>query len=196
MDRLMAPDISDMLEFVLRATVLLSAGLALAWFARKGPAGGRHLLWTMTFAFLLGLPVMSLLGPSWELPLLPSPGGMARQPLPESPPVDVVSDGLIALAVPEPDPPPPGARSTATVTVGKPLPPTRPISLALLLWGPWLRRRAGIVGDGRASFRRTCSRGRSASRHKGASAGGRGPPAAGDSRRRAALRQPRLQPHR
>lgn len=134
MDRLMAPDISVLLEFVLRATVLLSAGLALAWVARKGPAGGRHLLWTMTFAFLLGLPVMSFLGPSWELPLLPSPGGMARQPLPESPPVDVVSDGLIALAVPEPDPPPPGARSTATVTVGKPLPPTRPISLALLLW--------------------------------------------------------------
>ena len=143
MDRLMAPDISVMLEFVLRATVLLSAGLALAWVARKGPAGGRHLLWTMTFAFLLGLPVMSLLGPSWELPLLPSPGGMARQPLPESARVDVVSNGLIALAVPEPDPPPPGARSTATVTVGKPLPPTRPISLPLLLWA--LGCAAGLV---------------------------------------------------
>ena len=78
MDWLMVPDAPVMLGLALRATVLLSAALALAWLARKGPAGVRHLLWTMTFALLLALPVLSLLGPSWELPLLRSPSSAPR----------------------------------------------------------------------------------------------------------------------
>jgi len=136
MDRLMVPDFPAMLELVLRATVLLSAALALAWVARKGPAGVRHLLWTMTFALLLGLPFLSLFGPSWQLPLLPSPGDVPRHALPGSVPVDVVSNGLITAAAPEPGSAesPPGARSTAAVTAGEPLPPTRPLPLPFVLW--------------------------------------------------------------
>ena len=42
MDWLMVPDSLIMLGLVLRATVLLSAALALAWLAPKGPAGVRH----------------------------------------------------------------------------------------------------------------------------------------------------------
>lgn len=136
MDRLMAPDFPVMLDLVLRATVLLSVALALAWVARKGPAGVRHLLWTMTFAFLLGLPFLSLIGPSWELPLLPSQGDAPRQARPGSAPVDVVVNGLIPPAVPEPGaaPSPPGARSTAAVTAGEPFPPTRSLPLPFLVW--------------------------------------------------------------
>ena len=73
MDALLTPVSMGMLELALRATILLTAALALAWLGRKGPAGVRHLLWTMTFALLLGLPVLSLLGPSWEVRILPSP---------------------------------------------------------------------------------------------------------------------------
>ena len=54
-DSLLAPDSLSMPGLVIKATILLSAALALAWLARKGSAGVRHLLWTMTFALLLGL---------------------------------------------------------------------------------------------------------------------------------------------
>ena len=136
MSWLVVPDLSVMLGIVVRATVLLSAALALAWVARKGPAGVRHLLWTMTFALLFALPFLSLFGPSWQLPLLPSPGDGPRQALPGSAPADVAFDGSITVAVPEPepDPSPPGAGSTATVMVEEPLPPTRSLPLPFLLW--------------------------------------------------------------
>ena len=148
MDWLMVPDSLIMLGLVLRATVLLSAALALAWLARKGPAGVRHLLWTMTFALLLALPVLSLLGPSWELPLLRSPSNAPPQPLPASAPVDVASDGLITLAAP--DPPLPSAGFTAA-GVEKPLSPTRPIPLPFLLWA--LGCAAGLASLAMSSLR-------------------------------------------
>ena len=148
MDGLMVPDFRIMLELVLRATVLLSAALALAWLARKGPAGLRHLLWTMTFALLLALPVLSLLGPSWELPLLRSPSSASPQPLPASAPVDVASDGLITLAAP--DPSLPGAGFTAAA-VRKPLSPTRSIPLPFLAWA--LGCAAGLASLAMSSLR-------------------------------------------
>ncbi len=192
MDRLMVPDFPVMLELVVRATVLISAALALAWVARKGPAGVRHLLWTMTFALLLGLPFLSLFGPSWQLPLLPSPGDPPRQALPRSAPVDVVPDGLIT----------PGGTRTRTRPVatwcpvhcgrhdGRAVAANATASPSVPALGARLRRGAGLVGDGRASFRETCSRGTSALRPRRAAAGERGPPAAGNARRRAALPQP------
>ena len=103
MDSLLAPDSLSMPGLVIRATILLSAALALAWLARKGSAGVRHLLWTMTFALLLGLPVLSLLGPSWDVPILPSFGSPAPQrpsPLMEAPAVDVARDAPSRLLPP------------------------------------------------------------------------------------------------
>ena len=135
MDSLLAADSLSMPGLVIRATILLSAALALAWLARKGSAGVRHLLWTMTFALLLGLPVLSLLAPSWDVPILPSPGSTAPQrpsPLMEAPAVDVARDGRVTLAAP--DTPLPKAGSAA-VAVSDPLLPPRSIPLALLLWG-------------------------------------------------------------
>ena len=72
---------SSLLELVVRATILLSAALALAWLARRGPAGVRHLLWTMTFALLLVLPALDFIGLSWEVPILPSGSPPAEQRL-------------------------------------------------------------------------------------------------------------------
>ena len=135
MDSLLAPDSLGMPGLVIRATILLSAALALAWLARKGAAGVRHLLWTMTFALLLGLPVLSLLGPSWDVPILPSSGSPAPQrppPLMEAPAVDVATDARVTLAAP--DTPLPEAGSAA-VAVADPVSPPRSIPLAILLWG-------------------------------------------------------------
>ena len=135
MDSLLAPDSLSMPGLVVRVTILLSAALALAWLARKGSAGVRHLLWTMTFALLLGLPVLSLLAPSWDVPILPSSGSPAPQrpsPLMEAPAVDVARDGRVTLAAP--DTPLPKAGSAA-VAVADPLSPPRSTPLALLLWG-------------------------------------------------------------
>ena len=55
-----------------KATVVLSVALVLAWLVRRGPAKTLHLLWTTTFAVLLVFPLLSLLAPSWDLPILPA----------------------------------------------------------------------------------------------------------------------------
>lgn len=57
---------------VAKATVVLCLALALAWLARRGSARTLHLLWTTAFLLLLALPVLSLLGPSWSVPILPA----------------------------------------------------------------------------------------------------------------------------
>ena len=135
MDFLATPGAQGMLELAFRATIPLTAALALAWLARKGPAAVRHLLWTMTFALLLGLPVLSLLGPSWEVPVLPSLGGAhPGPPLPvEAVPVaGTTPGGFITLPSPEASLRDPGP---SAVPVAKPLAPSRPVPLPLLLWG-------------------------------------------------------------
>ena len=135
MDLLSTSGAQGMLELAFRATIPLTAALALAWLARKGPAGVRHLLWTTTFALLLGLPVLSLLGPSWEIPLLPSPGGAHPGPLlpVEAAPVAGATPGGF-ITLPAPDPPVSDAGLTA-VPVARPPAPSRPVPLPLLLWG-------------------------------------------------------------
>ena len=135
MDSLMTPDSLGMPGLVIRATILLSAALALAWFARKGSAAVRHLLWTMTFALLLGFPVLSHLAPSWDLPILPSPDTATPQPpVPsEAPAVFRGRDASIRLATP--DPLPPETTGAAAGTVVEPVPPRRSIPVLLLLWG-------------------------------------------------------------
>ena len=57
---------------VAKATVVFCLALALAWLARGGSARTLHLLWTTAFVLLLALPVLSLLGPSWSVPILPA----------------------------------------------------------------------------------------------------------------------------
>ncbi|MDE0358479.1 MAG: hypothetical protein OXN92_12220 [Gammaproteobacteria bacterium] len=57
---------------VLKATLVMCLALALAWLARRGSARTLHLLWTTTFVVLLALPIVSLLGPSWPVPILPA----------------------------------------------------------------------------------------------------------------------------
>ena len=57
--------------FVIRATVVLATGIALAWLMRKRSAQVRHRLWTATLLLLLLLPALTFRAPRWEMPLLP-----------------------------------------------------------------------------------------------------------------------------
>ena len=65
----------DALVPAAQVTLVLLLALALAWFMRRGSSRTLHLLWTATFALVLALPVLGLLGPSWEIPLLPAREG-------------------------------------------------------------------------------------------------------------------------
>jgi len=133
MDWLIAPQFQSMFELVVRATILLSAALALAWLTRKGPARIRHLLWTVTFALLLVLPVLSLLVPSWEVPIIPSKGsGPPAVVSPEPAPVNGAANRSITLPAPAPTLPEAGP---TRVPVRAPIPPKRSIPIPLLLWG-------------------------------------------------------------
>lgn len=71
-DLLFAPGWSGLLGLASRATIVLAAALTLAWLIRRAPAATRHQLWTLAFVLLLALPVLTLIGPSWNLPLLPA----------------------------------------------------------------------------------------------------------------------------
>ena len=63
--------VTGMAGLVAKATGVLCLALGLAWLARRGAARTLHLLWTTTFVVLLALPALSLLGPSWPVPILP-----------------------------------------------------------------------------------------------------------------------------
>ncbi len=69
-----------LVDLVARATILLSVSLAFQWLTRRGAAATRHHLWTLTFALLLLLPVLRLVGPSWEMPLLPQASRPSEEP--------------------------------------------------------------------------------------------------------------------
>ena len=91
---------------VSKATVVLSVALILAWFARRGSAKTLHLLWTTTFAVLLVLPVLSLLAPSWDLPILPAQATAIEHHLPGNTASDRSSKANSASAGPQPHPVP------------------------------------------------------------------------------------------
>lgn len=62
---------TGMVGLVAKATLVLCLALGLAWLARRESARTLHLLWTTAFVLLLALPVVSMLGPSWTVPILP-----------------------------------------------------------------------------------------------------------------------------
>ena len=94
-----------------QVTCMLLVAFVLAWLGRRGSPGTLHLLWTTTFVLVLALPLLGLIGPSWEVPLLPtaadaprpalSPGSSAT-PLADMVPVPLPDDTAMREAlVPE-----------------------------------------------------------------------------------------------
>ena len=124
-----------LIELAARATVLLAVATALAWLVRRRPARVRHLLWTTTFALLLGLPALSLVGPAWEVPLLPAPAADTRavRPAGRTPAPPVVREPAGELPPPPPGRVSPRPASTPTRETEPPS-PSRALPLPLLLW--------------------------------------------------------------
>jgi beta-lactamase regulating signal transducer with metallopeptidase domain len=60
-------------EIVLRATALLLAAIAIAFFLRRSSAELRHLVWTLSLAGALLIPLFYLSFPAWRWAVLPAP---------------------------------------------------------------------------------------------------------------------------
>ena len=58
------------LVFALRATVLLLAALVATQFLRTSSAATRHLVWTVAVAGVLALPVLTVVLPAWNVPVV------------------------------------------------------------------------------------------------------------------------------
>ena len=129
-DLVVMPELSSLLELAGRATIVLGVALAFAWLVRKGSATARHHLWTLTFALLLALPVLTLAGPSWDVPLLPSAGRVADEAL-----VEPLADPAPSeLATPTGAFPFSASIDAAVPATTEARPQWRVISLPLLLW--------------------------------------------------------------
>ena len=60
-----------LLDGAIKGTAVLLLALGAARLLKSAPAALRHLLWTLALICLLIVPVLSILVPSWRLPLLP-----------------------------------------------------------------------------------------------------------------------------
>ena len=78
-----------------QVTCLLLVALVLAWLGRSGSPRTLHLLWTTTFVLVLALPLLGLIGPSWNVPFLAAAAGEPAPALSpvfgEPPPEDIGS---------------------------------------------------------------------------------------------------------
>lgn len=76
----------DASSLLLKATILIGAGLLAARLMRKTGADARHALWTATVCGLLVLPLLGAVLPEWRAPLptvlsgLSAPGGLLGSP--------------------------------------------------------------------------------------------------------------------
>ena len=138
-DLVVMPELSSLLDLAGRATIVFGFALAFAWLIRKGSATARHHLWTLTFALLLVLPVLTLVGPSWDVPLLPSADRAANEALIE-PLADLAGDSSFSATI------------DAAVPASTEAPPAwRWSSLPLLLWA--IGCGAALVSVGVGIFR-------------------------------------------
>jgi beta-lactamase regulating signal transducer with metallopeptidase domain/protocatechuate 3,4-dioxygenase beta subunit len=62
-----------LLDVALKATVVLLAALLFCLLARRASAAARHLSWSVAVYALLALPLLALVLPAWQVPLLPGP---------------------------------------------------------------------------------------------------------------------------
>jgi bla regulator protein BlaR1 len=58
-----------LIAYSLKTTVVLMAACGLCFVLRRASAAARHLVWTVTFAALLLLPVLSRVAPGWTVPV-------------------------------------------------------------------------------------------------------------------------------
>ncbi|MEM1268762.1 MAG: M56 family metallopeptidase [Bacteroidota bacterium] len=71
-------------EIAFKSTFLLALGGLVAWGLGRFSASYRHGVWMATFVALLLLPAVTVLGPAWQIQVLPASwgGAVERQPAP------------------------------------------------------------------------------------------------------------------
>jgi beta-lactamase regulating signal transducer with metallopeptidase domain len=60
-----------LLDASVKGVIVLALAGALSIALRRASAASRHLVWSLALASLIGLPVLSALLPSWQVPILP-----------------------------------------------------------------------------------------------------------------------------
>ena len=87
----MSPAIASLLStapgavtLAVQVTCLFLLALALAWLGRRGSLQTLHLLWTITFGVVLALPVLGVLTPRWNVPILPDADRALHSPAAEA----------------------------------------------------------------------------------------------------------------
>ena len=63
---------TNLLDLLVRVSLLFAAAALLAYLLRRSSAATRHLVWTFALAASLALPVAAFLAPQWEVPVLPA----------------------------------------------------------------------------------------------------------------------------
>ncbi|MFH1743634.1 MAG: M56 family metallopeptidase, partial [bacterium] len=74
--------LSVLLDTSIKSLVVLGAAAALSFALRRAAASARHLVWTISMVILISLPVLSLVSPSWQIPILPRYFSSDRNPEP------------------------------------------------------------------------------------------------------------------
>lgn len=80
------------LDWTLRATVLLAAAWAVTFLLRRAPAAARHLVWGAAVLGVLALPLAGLIAPRWETPRMPALEMAAATPVASA--ADGAEEGL------------------------------------------------------------------------------------------------------
>jgi beta-lactamase regulating signal transducer with metallopeptidase domain len=119
--------VNAFLDCTVKGTLLLLLTLALAIALRRASAATRHLLWALSLAGLLALPAVALVGPAWQLPVLPQGRAATEAALPvagdaqasalppRERPAAAPAVPAQAAVLPEPDAAPPRADTPAAV---------------------------------------------------------------------------------
>jgi|GEM_PF-4868098 len=79
MDFFLSPESIDATGWLIRATILLAAGIILTILLQRFAAQARHLVWTVIFAVMLVLPLGMNWLPAWDVAVLP-PAENASEP--------------------------------------------------------------------------------------------------------------------
>ncbi len=151
---------ASVIALVAKATLVLSLALILAWFLRRGSARTVHLLWTTSFAVLLALPMLALLGPSWRVPILPDRGAWGTPPAVEaavelatssSSPTETAGSPAASAPVVTDRQPSTASPPTATASREHTPVPIDPVGLAFIIWA--LGCGAALASTGTAALR-------------------------------------------
>ncbi|MGE5814367.1 MAG: M56 family metallopeptidase, partial [Acidobacteriota bacterium] len=151
---------------VFRVSLLVAVAAVMTALMRRSSAAARHLVWTCALAGSLIVPVLSMVVPAWELPVLPAVQTRTFDPMPEAPTRTDVAPPSFARQRQLPAERPATTDNSTVATNGTAQPilrlATRPASIwlfgllivvARLALGTarmqWIARRATRVGSGR-----------------------------------------------